>query len=448
MKKISLTQKQLNTYNIVTKANEGLISVNEAASALGLSTRQIKRLKKKIKEEGAAALVHKNTLIEPPNKTSKEMEEKILSLKKSDIYENCNFNHFRELLAEHHEIEISYSTLYELLTSNGIKSPETRRRFKVHRRRKRKLQAGLLLQVDATPFAWFKGDKKMYSLHGAIDDATGQITGLYLCKNECLQGYFEMLRRSIKNYGIPVSIYADRHSIFQSPNKAKAEIDSKVPINDTQFGRCLNELSVTLIAARSAQAKGRVERLWRTLQSRLPVEFALRDIATVDAANEFLKTYIYDFNSKFAVEPENAENAFQSLPKGINLDYILCIKEERVIDSGGIFSYGGCLFKVDESHPSAKLSAAIPPRAKIVVLASSSFGLKVEYRNVVFDVSPYVKPKHTDSKPAADKTLRTPKPVPDSNYYKYGQKLFPALSFAESDSEIREMLEDIFLKKL
>jgi transposase InsO family protein len=152
------------------------------------------------------------------------------------------------------------------------------------------------LRVDATPYAWFarsqapdtsKGDKRRYALCEAIDDATRRITGLYMCKNECLHGYFEMLRRTIKNHGMPVSVYADRHTIFRSPNKAKAEIDPKVNVSDTQFGGCLKELGVVLIAARSPQAKGRIERLWGTLQGRLPTEFAIRNITTIDAGGVF-----------------------------------------------------------------------------------------------------------------------------------------------------------------
>jgi len=102
---------------------------------------------------------------------------------------------------------------------------------------------------------WFKRDGRKYSIHGGIDDATGQITALYMCRNECLYGYFQMMRRTIENFGCPVSLYADRHTIFQSPNKAKAVIDSSICVNDTQFGRALKELSVELIPARSAQAK-------------------------------------------------------------------------------------------------------------------------------------------------------------------------------------------------
>lgn len=439
---ISLTRSQLNKLDAINKCIAGFITVPEAAVTLGLSERQVQRLKKKVREEGAAALVHKNSLKPSPHALPYDTIQKIVSLKKSEPFMDANFTHFREILSEFHGIEISYSSLYQILRGADIKSPKTRRRFTPHRRRKRRAQAGLLLQVDATPFPWFKGDRSKYALHGGIDDATGQVTGLYMCKNECLLGYHQMMRRTIVNFGCPVSLYADKHTIFQSPNKEKAVFDSSITVNDTQFGRALKELSIQLISARSPQAKGRIERLWETLQSRLPVEFAMRDIRTIDAANEFLQSYIYAFNSQFAVEPQSYDSMFFKPEKSINLDYVLCIKEQRIIDSGGVFSYKGKSFKVNETI----YSGMIPPKAKVKVLISSEFGIKLEYRNIVFHVTSYVPPKRKAT-PKAEPERQTLRPVPDSHYYKYGQSLAPKLDFSETDSEIVSMLEDIFLQK-
>lgn len=436
-----MTQKQLNKLDIINKAIAGFITVAEAASALGLSERQVQRLKKEVRELGPAAVVHKNSLQSAHNALSSETLNEIVSLKKSDLYEAANFSHFREILSEHHGIEVSYSTLHSILSKADIKSPKKRRRFKPHRRRKRRPQAGLLLQVDATPYAWFKGDGKKYSIHGAIDDATGQITALYMCKNECLHGYFEMLRRTIHNYGIPLSLYADRHTIFQSPNKARAIIDPSIKVNDTQFGRCLRELSVELIPARSPQAKGRIERLWETLQSRLPVEFSIRGISTIDDANAFLDTYIYAYNSQFAVEPSLADSMFHKPSDGMNIDYILCVKEERTVDAGGVFSFSRKSFKVEEGA----YSGMIPPNARCKVLTSPKFGIKLQYRGIVFNVLDYIPPKR---KPAPEKETYIPHGIPDDHPFKYGQSLAGNQIFGETDRDIFSMLEDIFLRKM
>jgi transposase len=438
---ISLTQKQLNTLDVINKAIAGFVTVAEAASALGLSERQVQRLKKKVRESGPVAVVHKNSLRASHNAIPKEVKDEIISLKKSDVFESANFCHFRELLSEHHDIDIGYATLHAILTEANIESPKKRRRFKPHRRRKRRPQAGLLLQTDASLFPWFKGDRKQYSLHGGIDDATSQVTALYMCKNECLHGYFEMLRRTIHNYGIPLSLYADRHTIFQSPNKEKAVIDSSLTVNDTQLGRCLRELDIALIPARSPQAKGRIERLWETLQSRLPVEFALREISTIDDANEFLASYIYAFNSEFAVEPSLADSMFHKPSEGINIDYSLCIREERTVDAGGVFSFHNRSFKVEEST----YSGMIPPHARCQILSSPEFGVKLLYRGIVFNVLNYVPPKR---KPAPEKEPSVPHSIADDHPFKYGQSLAVNQIYGETDSDIFSMLEDIFLRKM
>jgi len=384
---ITMSRKQLNRFDILNKASDGFITVKEAAEALGLSERQIKRLKKKVRDGGADGVIHGNSGKQPSNKIPDKTRAEILRLRKLPEYENSNFRHFTEILEREHGIIVSHASVCAILGSVGIKSPKTKRRRKPHRSRKRRAQAGLLLQMDATPHTWFAGDRKTYSLHGAIDDATGQITGLYMTKNECLHGYFELFRRTIGNYGIPVSVYADRHTIFQSPNTKKNELDPSVTINDTQLGRCMKELLVTLIPAKSPQAKGRVERLWGTLQDRLPVEFAINKINTLEEANAFLETYIYDFNANFAVEPEKSQNAFRAPDANENIDHILCIKEKRVIDAGGVFSYGGKSFKIIDD------GLALPAKTRIDVMVGSRFGVMAAYKGHVMEALPFVPPK-------------------------------------------------------
>ncbi|KXG73719.1 hypothetical protein AN618_24690 [Fervidicola ferrireducens] len=439
-----MSQEQLKRYTVIQKTLEGTITVKEAAEVLDLSARQVIRLRKGVKENGAAALIHKNQGRKPANTISDELKQKIINLKMSDIYKDANFKHFQELLERIENIKLSYSALYGILTGAGIKSPKKKRRFKPHRRRKRKPQMGLLIQMDGTPFDWL-GDGNKYTLHGAIDDATGNIVGLYLTKNECLHGYFETIRYMILNFGIPVSIYSDAHAIFLSTKAGKLTIEEQLEgkvCNDTQFQRAMKELGVTTITARSPQAKGRVERLWNTLQSRLPVEFKIAGIKTIDEANEFLKSYIPMFNRIFSVEPQEAESAFRPLAAGLDLDCVLCIKQKRKVDNGGVFSFYGKQFKViqKENQPS------IPTRATVNVFISSITGVRVEYNGRIYETVPFVKPKK--SAVADDpKETKSPYRPPDSHYYKYGQNLFKPVTFEESDREILEMLQEIFLGK-
>lgn len=440
-----MSQKQLNRFLVLTKLIDGHITVKEAAESLNLSERHVKRLKKGVMNEGAAFLKHKNSNHKPLHAFSDSFIEKIISLKKSDTYKDANFKHFQELLLEHESIYISYSALYEILKKAGIKSPKKRRRFKPHRRRKRKSQEGLLIQMDATPFEWF-GTNDKFALHGAIDDATGKILSLYITKNECLHGYFEVVKLIIIKFGIPVSIYTDRHAISLSTNASKLSIEDQLAgkiVNDTQFGRAMKELGITLIPARSPQAKGRIERLWETLQSRLPVEFKIAGVKTIDEANAFLATYISKFNQQFSVEPEDTESAFRELPNDIDLNTVLCVKVTRTVDNGAVFSLYNKSFKILENNNN---SSILPPRkSRIYVLINPAFGIKVQYEKTIFDVISCIKPKK-ETKSSEPKKRNTWTP-PDSHYYKYGHNLMKKVTFEESDQEILKILEDIFLKK-
>jgi transposase InsO family protein len=431
---LEMTQKQINRYHVIKDSLESKLTVAEAALALGISERQVTRLRKGVKKEGASFLIHKNKGQPSPLAASEVEKERIVELYRSEKYAGANFLHFSELLSEHEGLTLSRPTIHRILKSAGLESPKKRRRFKPHRRRKRKAQEGVLVQIDATPFKWF-GGRTMYALHGAIDDATGKILGLYMAKNECLHGYFEIMRQTIVQNGIPISVYADRHTIFRSPKADKLSVQEQLDgklVGDTQFGRALKELGITLIAARSPQAKGRIERLWDTLQSRLVLEFRLRNITDVQEANLFLADYLPRFNSQFAVQPELSEPAYAPLTMDLNL--VLCTKEFRTADNGGVFSFHGKQFRI--------IDGSVPNKAKIEVIASTTTGITALYAGITLGIMPYIKP----SKP-----VNTPenKPRSDLGHHSHGNWLpqAPKYSHDLTDSEIRKMLEDIFLSK-
>lgn len=440
--KYLMSQKQITRYTVISKFIDDEITRSEAAERLDLSERQITRIKKGVVKEGVAFLQHKNTGRKPAHAIDDKTAKKIASLKQSELYRDANFAHFQELLEEHEGIVISYTPLYNILTRAGIQSPKKRRKKRKHNRRKRRAREGSLIQMDATPYEWFGGDEK-FDLHGAIDDATGKVVGLYMTKHECLHGYLEITRQMLLKHGIPVNIYADRHTIFRSPKSDKLTLEEQLEgkqVKLTQYQRAMDELGVVIIPARSPQAKGRVERLWGTLQSRLPVEFKIAGITTVEEANEFLIKYIDKFNAKYAVEPENPETAFRDLVSTIDIDNILCVKVNRSIDNGSVFSYANKHFKVICED----MEVNIPPRARIDVLISTRFGIRTIYKGKAFDVIPYARPKRKQKTPAKARKTHTPT---DDHYFKYGHVLWTKLSYAESTDEIMEMLEDIFLKK-
>ena len=379
-----LKQKDLKRATLIEACIKGQCTVKQVANALGLSERRVKQIKKEVKENGVKSIQHGNRGRKPKNTIPNETKKRILELRSSYQYELSNFKHFQELLKERENIDISYSALYNILHNAGIKSPKRHRKTKLHHRRKRKEAEGMMLQADGTPFEWFGTDEK-YSLHGFIDDATGKITGLYMCKNECLLGYLEVLRQTLENYGIPISLYPDKYSVFFPPKKVDDHVTIEEQLNGrekgiTQFGRIVEELGITMFSANSPQAKGRIERLWETLQSRLVTEFRIHNITTMEQANTFLSNYIDIYNSKFAIEPLNKNNVFLKLPKKYNLDELLCVKFERTIDNAGVFSVNNSKFQI--------LDISLPPKTKITVYLSKKVGMLAKINNKTYDVQP------------------------------------------------------------
>ena len=379
-----LKQKDLKRATLIEACIKGQCTIKQVAAALGISERRVKQIKKEVKENGVKSIQHGNRGRKPKNTISDKVRKTILELRSSYEYEISNFKHFQEILEERENIKISYSALYNILRTAGIKSPKKHHKSSLHHRRKRKECEGMMLQADGTPFDWFNNDEK-YSLHGFIDDATGKITGLYMCKNECLLGYLEVLRQTLENYGIPISLYPDKYSVFFPPKKVDDHITIEEQLNGrekgiTQFGRIVEELGIEMFPASSPQAKGRIERLWETLQSRLVTEFRINKIKTMDEANKFLIEYIKIYNSKFAVEPISSKSLFLKLPKRYNLDELLCVKFERTIDNAGVFSIKNSKFQITDKH--------LPPKTKVQIYLSQKIGMRVKVNNKIYDVQP------------------------------------------------------------
>ena len=379
-----LKQEELKRATLIEACIQGKCTIKQVANALGLSERRVKQIKKEVKENGVKSIQHGNRGKKPKNTIPDETRKTILELRRSYEYEISNFAHFQELLKERENIDISYSALYKILRNAGIKSPKKHRKRKLHHRRKRKACESMMLQADGTPFEWFE-DGQRYSLHGFIDDATGKITGLYMCKNECLLGYLEVLRQTLENYGIPISLYPDKYSVFFPPKKVDDHLTLEEQLNGrqkgiTQFGRIAEELGIEMFPASTPQAKGRVERLWETLQGRLLTEFRINRIKTIEEANKFFIEYIPKYNSRFAIEPANTTSVFLKVPKRYNLDELLCVKFERTIDNAGVFSLNHNKFQV--------IDVNLPPKTKVQIYLSEMLGLRVKANNKIYDVLP------------------------------------------------------------
>ncbi len=375
-----MTKKDIKRCGILEELIKGNYTVPETARLLNISDRQVQRLKKAMIEKGVEGIIHKSRGKKPNNAKSDELIQKILTLKKEYIYEKANFTHFKELLRERENIDVSYSWLYSILTKNKVKSPKKHNKIKLHHRRKRKAYFGELVQTDGTPFDWF-GIGKRYSLHGYIDDATGIPLALYMCEAECLLGYLEITRIMLQNYGIPETIYSDRFSVFFPPTSAKLTIEEELQGLErpkTQFYNILESLNINLIAAGSSQAKGRIERLWGTLQDRLVTEFRINNITTIEDANKFLEKYVKVYGKKFGVKPEKNDSKFIQLPKNVNLDTLLTTRFTRCIDNSGCFSFYNKKFQV--------IADNIPSRSKLTILMSKKIGIKAMYKEKLYNV--------------------------------------------------------------
>jgi transposase len=379
-----MSKTELGKPTVIQEAVDGARAVKEAARRLHLSERRIKPLKKRFREQGEAAVIHGNAGKHPANYSDEHLRHRIIALKQSAAYEQTNFTHFRELLQEREDIKVSYATLCRMPKASGIVSKRKHRDGgKKFSRRKRRCRFGELLQTDATSFDRF-GSGERSALHGFIDDATGQIIALYLCRNECLQGYLELLRQALASHGLPMDIYADKAGIFfvntkKQANRTVEELLAGHPPTKTQFGAIVDKPGIGLIPAHTPQAKGRIERLWGTLQDRLPVWFALKGITTLEQANAALPLFIAEYNAKFAVLPESTGSAFVPLDAADNLDALLAVRYERTTDNCGCFSFQNFTFQIVADKPVAK--------KKIQFLFSEEIGFKACYDKRYYPVT-------------------------------------------------------------
>lgn len=333
---------------------------DRAALTLGSSKRHINRMLAGYNAQGKAFFVHGNRGRKPSTTIPDEVRLAILDLYRTKYYD-ANFQHFSELLESQEHIVVSASCVADILEEQYILSLKVTRAKKkrvrkeleakkkaaktskeadsiqanlvavedAHSRRPRCAYFGELQQMDATPYEWVPGH--IWHLHLAVDDATGRITGAWFDTLETLNGYYHVFHQILDNYGIPYKFFTDRRTIFTYKKKKSPSLDDDTY---TQFAYSCRQLGVQLESSSVPQAKGRVERLNQTLQSRLPVELRLAGITTIDAANEFLNSYIKEFNEKFALPLHGNKSVFEMQPSKEKINLILAVLNERTVDCG------------------------------------------------------------------------------------------------------------------
>ena len=332
---IVMSVKELEKLKVITDVTEKRISQKIAGKRLNLSSRQIKRLVRRFRLEGAKGLTNKRRNAVSNRRLPEDLRLKVLELYREN-YRDFAPMFFCEKLSELHNIEISKETVRKWLLNEGLWKRE--RKIKLRKSlRQRKPCFGEMLQLDGSHHDWFEKRRDKAVLMSFIDDATGFVFARFY-EYEGTIPAMSLLKQYTEEYGLPMSIYSDKHTTYKSTDKNK-----DVP---SQFGRALEELGIELIHANTPQAKGRVERLFRTLQDRLIKEMRLKNISDIETANNFLKQYLPVFNSKFNVIPFDNTDVNIKIGKDTDLDGYLCIKQERTVKNDNTISHNAQIYQL------------------------------------------------------------------------------------------------------
>lgn len=342
-----VSEKHCQRWRIIELVELGRLTLKEAATKMGVSYRQAKRIRQVTRSEGASALAHGNRGRSPHNKTSPELAKQILTLSQKP-YSLFNDSHFTQKLAEREGIKLSRETVRRLRRGAGIPAKCKRRPPRHHKRRERKPQEGLMMLWDGSPHRWFGPQGPQLSLMAAIDDATGRLLAARLFPFEGAAGYLWLLDQVVTSYGVPLSVYHDRHGSLHRNDKHWSLEEQLAGVREpTQVGRALKTLDIRAIAAMTPQAKGRVERLFKTLQDRFVAELHLEKIRTMDRANHFLEEdYIGRFNNEFAVPARNREKAWRRLIPGTDLRRLISFYYQAVVGNDNTVRLGGQLIDI------------------------------------------------------------------------------------------------------
>ena len=349
---IMVGQGELKRLHLIRKVLERVIRQVEAAEILSLSSRQIRRIIKRIRIEGDKGIIHKSRGRSSNRRIAGKIRDKVIQLYRKQ-YKDFGPTLASEKLLERDGIRVNDETLRMWLIEAG-EWKKTRRRKKHRQWRERKHHYGEMVQMDGSHHDWFEGRGPGCVLMGYIDDATGAVFGRFYGYEGTLPA-MDSFKRYIKRHGLPLSVYLDKYKTYKSTAKPtiEDELNDREPLSN--FERALRELGVEVKHANSPQAKGRIERLFRTLQDRLVKEMRLRGIRTLEEANAFLEEYLPIYNRRFSVSPKERDNLHRPLVRGLDLDTILCKKTERTLRNDFTVAHNSKLYQVEEAIQESKV---------------------------------------------------------------------------------------------
>src|SRR5438552_1235650 len=342
----ALSQKELQLVSVISSCVKGDMACARAAELLSLNIRHVKRPSRRLREQGDAALANANRGRPSPRRLPSRVRQRVLHLARTR-YLGFNDHHLAEKLQAVEGFSVSRETLRRRLRQAGMGSPRKRRAPAHRQRRLRSAREGELVQLDGSPHDWLEGHGPRLTALGVQDDATGKILAAQFFPSESALGYLSLLRQLLRRHGTPLAFYGDHSGIFvRNDDFWSVEEQLAGKRQPTQFGRALEQLGITFIAARSPQAKGRVERLWGVLQDRLCSELRLAQAGDLDSANTVLRVFMADYNRRFARRPREMQTAWRPAPE--NLDRICCFVHQRVVSNDNIVQWEGRRFRIPQ----------------------------------------------------------------------------------------------------
>ncbi len=349
---IMIRQGELKRLHVIKRVFEKVIKQVEAAEILYLSSRQVRRIVKRIEAEGDRGIIHRSRGRPSNRRIFQKIKDRVIRLYRAQ-YKGFGPTLASEKLLERDRIEISDETLRRWLIEAGDWK-KSRKRGRHRQWRERKHHAGEMVQMDGSHHAWFEDRGGPCVLMSYIDDANGEVFARFYGYEGTIPA-MDSFKRYIKEKGLPMKVYLDKHSTYKSTAKPTIEDE----LNDvrplSEFERALRELGVEVSHAHSPQAKGRIERLFRTLQDRLVKEMRLRGIRSIEEGNQFLEEYLLLYNKRFSVCPKEKDDFHRPLPRGVDLDAILCIKTERTLRNDFTVAHNRKLYQVEDAIKASKV---------------------------------------------------------------------------------------------
>ena len=441
VQRIELNMKNQHAYEVIKELADHGGNKHRAALTLGCTKRTVDRHIAGYKAEGKAYFVHGNRGRKPTHTLAESVKADIVDLYLNK-YGDANFAHYNELLDRTENITVSESTVRNVLSAAEVLSPKanraTRREYvrrmkevlaqakgkkeivriqmkiveaeDAHPRRPRCANFGEMIQMDASLHLWF-GDKKS-TLHLAIDDATGIVVGAWFEEQETLRGYYNVFKQILTVYGIPYMFYTDRRTVFEYRKIGSNNIEND---SFTQFSYACNQLGVAIETTSIPQAKGRIERLIQTMQSRLPVELRLEGVTTIEQANDLLPDFIARYNARFALPSNSIASVFEKQISKKKIDMTLAIISERTVDNGHSIRYDNKHYRTVNRQGRVDY---LHPQTKGLVIRTFSGKLYYSVENLVFAMEEIPEHERTsknlDFKPPKDKARK--KYIPPANH--------------------------------